>query len=69
MTLNEHYNTLKSKETIAPKKKLVLRIAKECGVDMSNVYRWINGGVVPDKLKREKVSEIIGIPAEELFAK
>lgn len=43
------------------------RIAKECDVTMPAVYRWLKGWSIPDKLKREKIAEIIGKPVEELF--
>jgi len=43
------------------------RIAKECGVSIATVYRWIKGWGMPDKLKKEKIAEIIGKPVEELF--
>lgn len=52
-----------------PKHEMIDRIAKTCGVSKVSVYRWISGKIVPDKLKREKVAEITGIPEKELFEK
>lgn len=43
------------------------RIAEECGVNLSTVYKWINGQSVPDKLKKQKIAEITGKSVEELF--
>lgn len=46
---------------------VIERIAKECGVHNSTVYKWINAKVTPDKLKQQKVAEITGLPIESLF--
>lgn len=46
---------------------MIERIAKECGVHTSSIYKWMNGKVKPDKLKMQKVSEITGISVDELF--
>lgn len=50
-----------------PQKTLRERIASECGVSIATVFRWINGDVIPDKLKRSKIAEITGLAEEEIF--
>ncbi|MCD7973407.1 MAG: helix-turn-helix domain-containing protein [Candidatus Azobacteroides sp.] len=50
-----------------PKYEMIKKIAQQCGVRKGSVYRWISGKVVPDKLKQEKISELTGIPVENLF--
>lgn len=61
-TLSEYYQSLLDQPFELRKK-----IAKECDVSIATVYRWLRGLGIPDKLKREKVAEIIGKPIEELF--
>lgn len=46
---------------------MIERIASACGVHTSTVYKWMNGNSKPDKLKQEKISEIVGIPVNDLF--
>lgn len=62
--LKDYYDSLTVEDS-----RVLLRnkLAEECGVTIMTVYRWINGEVIPDKLKREKISEIVGIPIDELF--
>ena len=55
-----------------PQKTLRERIAEECGVTAATVFRWLAGEVIPDKLKRERVVEIVsdfipGVTEETLF--
>ncbi len=42
-------------------------IAKECRVSDVTVYRWINGGITPEPLKRKVIADTLGIPEGELF--
>ena len=56
LTLKGYYETLGN-----PQKNLRERIATECGVTTATVFRWLSGEIVPDKLKREKIAEIIGV--------
>lgn len=55
-----------------PQKDLRERISAECGVSAPTVFRWLNGEIVPDKLKRERIVEIVkeycpGATEENLF--
>ena len=60
--LKEYYESLGN-----PQKELREKIAAECGVSLATVFRWLNGEVIPDKLKREKIGEITGLKEAELF--
>lgn len=42
-------------------------VAKECRVSDVTVYRWINGTVTPEPLKRKVIADALGIPENELF--
>ncbi len=42
-------------------------VAKECRVSEVSVYRWINGEVTPEPLKRKVIADTLGIPENELF--
>lgn len=64
MTLRDYYN---NQSLSSPQRELREKIAAACGVAEMTVYRWLSGEIVPDKLKREKIAEITGIPVDELF--
>lgn len=66
MNLSELYESLSEK---TPKTEFRELIRNECGVAEMTLYRWLNGTVTPDKLKREKISQVTGISVEELFPK
>lgn len=55
--LKEYYDSLPEKETLAPKQELIEKIAGECGVSASSVYRWLKEGI-PARF-RKKVKDII----------
>ena len=42
-------------------------VATECRVSDVTVYRWINGEVTPEPLKRKVIADTLGIPECELF--
>lgn len=65
MTLKEYYQSLAERST--PRKELRNKIVAECGIKELTVYRYLSGEIVPDKLKRERIAQITGIPEEELF--
>jgi hypothetical protein len=65
MTLKEYYEK-KIGEKPTPKQEFRAIIAESCAVTEQTVFRWLSGDV-PDKLKREKLAEITGIPVNELF--
>lgn len=62
--LKNYYDNLTVED---PRVQFRNKLAKECGVTIMTVYRWINGEVIPDKLKREKIAEIVGVSVDELF--
>lgn len=64
ITLQGYIESLSDK---SPKRQIIEKIAFECGVSQSTVYRWASGTVVPDKLKKEKLASITGISEEDLF--
>jgi len=62
MTLKEYY------ENLDKRKDFILEVMGKCGIKTeSSVYRYLSGSSTPDKLKKEVISEITGIPVEELF--
>lgn len=65
MALKEYYEELRNQPV--PCDAFRKRIASVCGVSEKTIYRWLNGEVIPDKLKREKIAEITGQPVEKLF--
>jgi transcriptional regulator with XRE-family HTH domain len=65
MALKEYYE--KIGELPTPKKEFREKVAESCGVTEMTVFRWISGKIIPEKLTREKLSEITGLSVEELF--
>ena len=65
MTLREHYDKLVALKT--PAQEFREGVAEACGVTEKTVYSWLSGEIIPEKLKREKIAELTGIPADELF--
>lgn len=63
----KYYIDNKSNVAISEKALEIKRIAEACMVDISTVYRWLNGKCLPDPLKMQKLSEITGISVEQLF--
>ena len=61
-SLKEYYDSLGN-----PQKELREKISAECGVSVATVLRWLNGEVIPDKLKRERIVKITGLSEEDLF--
>jgi len=66
MTFTNYIET-KSSDITSEKRQVIEAIAKACMVDVSTVYRWVNGKCIPDPLKIQKISEITNIPVEQLF--
>lgn len=64
MALKDYYQSL---EVNSPRSKFRKRIISECGVARMTVNRWFSGEIIPEKLKREKIAEVAGVPIEELF--
>jgi len=62
-----NYIETKDPNITSEKRQVIETIAKACMVDVSTVYRWINGRCIPDPLKIQKISEITNIPVEQLF--
>lgn len=61
MTLKSYYERLGQ-----PQRELRERIAKECGVSLATVYRWLSGETTPLKLQREKIAEILGVTVNDI---
>lgn len=66
MDLKDYYDSLD--ESSFPKKEFRDTIIAECDIDITTFYRWLKQGIY-DKLKREKVSQITGIPELNLKPK
>lgn len=45
----------------------VWKLKDECRVTLATVYRWMNGSVQPDALKRKVIAKTLGMPEEQLF--
>jgi len=65
MDLREFYKQVKRQPT--PGRVFMEDIAKACGVSPTTVKLWIYGRVTPEKLKREKIAEMLQVPVVELF--
>jgi transcriptional regulator with XRE-family HTH domain len=65
MALKDYYQELGKRST--PQKEFRELLARECGVSVMTVFRWLSGDVIPDKLKRDKIAQITGEPVESLF--
>ena len=65
MTLKDYYYVL---DESSPRTKLRDQIIEECGISYDTFYKWMNRstGEIP-KTSRERIAQIIGISAEELF--
>lgn len=66
MTFKDYVDGLSNKRT-SQRREFISKIAKECGVDESTVYRWIKGDAKPQKTAIEKIAEIVQIPSNTLF--
>ena len=65
MTLKDYYNNL---DENSPRTKFRDLIIRECGISYDTFYKWMNGYTIEvPKLSREKISQVTGVSAEELF--
>lgn len=68
MDFKTYYSKLREvKNYKTPKQEFRETIARACGVAPSTVMRWVSGEIIPEKLKREKVSELLEIPVDQLW--
>ena len=68
MDFISYYKKLEEiKNQKTPKQEFREMIAAACGVAPSTVMRWVSGEIIPEKLKREKVAEILKINVESLW--
>lgn len=68
MTFREHYYMLKKLERpIHPAKEFILMIAEKTGKKPATVQQWVCGIQTPGEETQTIISNIIGIPKEELF--
>lgn len=66
MTLGDYYNELP--KMTAPKTSFLEEVCARCDVKAITVRHWIQGKSVPaDPKHREFLSNLTGIPEEELF--
>lgn len=66
LTLKGYYESLPSSSY--PKKDFVMRVMQECNVSFTTAHNWIKGNTKPKtKIKLQKLSEITGIPKEQLW--
>lgn len=63
MTLKDYYESLDKRQDF------IQEVMAKCGLKTeSSVYRYLSGRSTPDKLKKEVLSSITGIPVDELFS-
>lgn len=48
---------------------MIEQLARETQTSKSVVYRWMSGQITPPPVKQTIISNILGIPTEELFPK
>lgn len=48
---------------------MIEQLARETQTSKSVVYRWMSGQITPPPVKQTIISNILGIPVEELFPK
>lgn len=66
ITLEGYYKGLP--EATYPKSNFIIEVAHRCGVTATSVRNWIKYGIKPNNPEHIKIlSEITGIPEEELF--
>lgn len=65
MTLKQIYNIEKEKPT--PAQALVSKIADATCREETTVRQWLSGTQSPNAKAKEKISQILNIPVEELF--
>ncbi len=65
MTLKEHYQHVKEKPT--PAQEFIRQIADATCREISTVRQWLSGVQEPNAKAKEKISEIVGLPVDELF--
>lgn len=66
MTFKEIYESIK-RPPITPRQKWIKNIAQATFKSETTVRNWICGVQTPDQLTQQKISEILNVPAEELF--
>lgn len=68
MTIKEYYLTLKAKERPPhPARQFILTIAEKTGRSHKTVQQWLCGIQLPCKESMLIISDVTGIPLEELF--
>lgn len=68
MTFKEYYLRLKAKERPPhPARQFILTIAEKTGRSHKTVRQWMSGIQMPGKESMSVISDITGIPLDELF--
>lgn len=65
-TFTSYVSSLSTVKT-TEKHEVLKKIATECGVTESTVFRWATGRTVPPILYQQKIAELTNIPVEDLF--
>lgn len=69
MTLKEYYDKLPERVVKAPKTEFIKELADMCRVKTITVRHWLYQRRTPDQLKKELISDKLGIKIEDLFPK
>ncbi|MBD5585342.1 MAG: hypothetical protein HDQ88_09690 [Clostridia bacterium] len=70
ITLRDYFNRLPDSKQIAPRKNLIIEVSTKCGVPFSTARSWLAYEIKPRDERHLKIlSEITGIPVDNLFAK
>lgn len=70
MTFHDYIHSFESKtkgRSQSPRTMEINRLALLCHVVPVSVYRWTSGRIEASYIYKEKISENIGIPVDELF--
>ncbi len=68
MTFKEYYLKLKTEERPPhPARQFILTIAAATGRSHKTVQQWISGIQMPGQDSMSRISDLTGIPLEELF--
>lgn len=70
MTLKDYFNNIPATEIVAPRKKLIEKIAERCHVPLTTARSWFVYGITPRKKENiDILAEETGIAPEDMWAR
>lgn len=68
ITLRDYYHSLPENQIISPRRDILERVAKKCGVSLVTVRNWFLYGYAPrDKKHLKIISKETGLSIEALY--